>query len=146
MTVTTIPVPTAVPAASCRRTRGCSTWVPKILASPAFKKDGLLIVTFDEAEAAVTTADATRLLQRAAPYPNVAERRFDRARPGRRPDRAVLLSPFIKPGSTSATPYNHFALLCSMERPLRPAAPGYAAQPGLQCFGKDVYTKAWGRE
>ena len=26
-------------------------WVPKILASPAFKQDGLLIVTFDEAEA-----------------------------------------------------------------------------------------------
>jgi len=26
------------------------TWVPRILASPAYKQDGLLLVTFDEAE------------------------------------------------------------------------------------------------
>ncbi len=40
-------------------------WVPKILASPAFKKDGLLVVTFDEAEPSGDHGDATR----AAPRP-----------------------------------------------------------------------------
>ena len=36
-----------------------STWIPKILASPAYKKDGLLVVTFDEADTESTDgADA----------------------------------------------------------------------------------------
>ena len=57
---------------------------------------------------------------------------------------AVLLSPFVKPGSTSDTPYNHFAMLCSVEDLFGLKHLGYAAQPGLQCFGKDVYNKASG--
>ena len=36
-----------------------STWIPKILASPAYQQDGLLVVTFDEADTASTDgADA----------------------------------------------------------------------------------------
>ena len=117
------------------------TWVPKILASPAYKKDGLLIVTFDEAEGAGDTADATTCCNTPT-YPNVTSASSIVPGPGGGRIGAVLVSPFIKPGSTSDTPYNHFAMLCSLEDIFGVKHLGYAAQPGLQCFGKDVYTKA----
>jgi hypothetical protein len=118
-------------------------WVPKILASPAFKKDGLLIVTFDEAEGAGDTADATTCCNTPT-YPNVTNASAIVPGPGGGRIGAVLVSPFIKPGSTSDTPYNHFAMLCSIEDIFGVKHLGYAAQDGLQCFGKDVYTKASG--
>ncbi len=34
----------------------------------------------------------------------------------RRPHRALLLSPFVKPGATIEAPYDPFALLSSIER------------------------------
>ncbi len=120
------------------------TWVPKILASPAFKKDGLLVVTFDEAEAVGDSADATTCCDTPT-YPNVESASSVKPGPGGGRIGAVLISPFIKPGSTSATPYNHFALLCSLEDLYGVKHLGYAAQPGLQCFGKDVYTNASGK-
>ena len=94
------------------------TWVPKILASPAYKKDGLLIVTFDEAEAVGSSADATACCD-APTYPNVTQREHDHAGSGRRPHRrgAPLplhqagvderhalqpLRPALQPGETSS--------------------------------------------
>jgi phosphatidylinositol-3-phosphatase len=118
-------------------------WVPKVLASPAFKKDGLLIVTFDEAEAVGDNADATTCCNTPA-YPNVTAASVIKEGPGGGRVGAVLVSPFIKAGTTSTTPYNHFALLCSLENLFGLQYLGYAAQPGLQCFGKDVYNKASG--
>jgi hypothetical protein len=115
------------------------TWVPKILASPAFKKDGLLMVTFDEAEAVGTSADATNCCTKAKP-PNVPNASLLPPGPGGGKVGAVLISPFIKAGTTSATPYNHYAMLCSMENIFGLARLGYAGEPGLACFGPDVYT------
>jgi len=69
-------------------------WVPKILASLAYKKDGLLIVSF------------------AAANPPSAE-----APPGTDPLRvgALLLSRFVAPGATDAGAYNPYSLLRSTE-------------------------------
>jgi hypothetical protein len=39
---------------------------------------------------------------------------------------ALLLSPFVKPGSTSDTPYNHYALLKSIEDIFHLGHIGYA--------------------
>jgi hypothetical protein len=116
-------------------------WVPTITSSKAFKKDGLLIVTFDEAEAVGDASDATSCCNTPT-YPNVESGGGITGGPAGGRIGAVLLSPFIAPGSTSATPYNHFAMLCSLEDIFGLQHLGYAAQPGLQCFGKDVYTKA----
>jgi hypothetical protein len=115
------------------------TWVPKIVASPAFKKDGLLMVTFDEAEATGATADASNCCTKATP-PNVANASLLPPGPGGGKVGAVLISPFIKAGTTSSTPYNHYAMLCSMETIFGLSRLGYAGEPGLQCFGSDVYT------
>jgi hypothetical protein len=52
----------------------------------------------------------------------------------------VLLSPFIAPGTTSATPYNHYSLLRTVEDFFGLPHLGYAGAPRLQSFGADVFT------
>ena len=112
-----------------------STWVPKILDSPAFKADGLLVITFDEAEIGETEAAASCCNEQSGP--NVKQAGI--SGPGGGRTGAVLLSPLVNPGSTNATPYNHYALLCSIEEAFGLAKLGYAGQAGLTCFGPDVY-------
>ncbi len=67
---------------------------------------------------------------------------------------AVLISPYIKPGTVSNTYYNHYSLLRSLEDifQVRGTAPGidgqghlgFAAQKGLAPFGSDVFTNPAG--
>ena len=62
---------------------------------------------------------------------------------------AVLISKYIKPGSTDSTFYNHYSWLRSMENLFQVASSspgldgqghiGFAAQPGLKAFGSDVF-------
>ena len=52
---------------------------------------------------------------------------------------AVLVSPLIKPGTVSKTPYNHYALLKSIEDVFGLAHLGYAGQKGLKSFGRDIF-------
>ena len=52
---------------------------------------------------------------------------------------AVLRSPFIKPGTVSYVPYNHYSMLRSIEDIFGLAHLGYAGQAGLASFGGDVY-------
>jgi hypothetical protein len=53
----------------------------------------------------------------------------------------VLLSPFIRPGTVSDTPYNHYALLKSLEDIYGLPHLGYAGQQGLTAFGDDIFTQ-----
>jgi hypothetical protein len=66
--------------------------VPKILASPAYKKDGLLIVSFGAAD------------------PDPAAPPVDPKKVG-----AVLLSPLLTPGATDAAPYTPYSVLRSVD-------------------------------
>ena len=109
-------------------------WVPRITNSRAFRDDGLLIVTFDEA----LSIDATACCDEPS-GPNVARPGVNGPGGGR--IGAVLLSPFIKPGTVSDTPYNHYSLLRSVEDIFGVPHLGYAGQSGLQPFGADVYTR-----
>jgi hypothetical protein len=70
--------------------------VPEILASPAYKKDGLLIVNFGAADPAAAADPAT------AP-----------ANPSK--VGAVLVSPLLTPGGTDAVAYNPYSVLRSIE-------------------------------
>ena len=110
-------------------------WVPKIMKSAAFKKDGMLFVTFDEAEIGQDSSDCCG----PTPAPNVTQPGLNGPGGGR--VGAVVLSRFVKPGTTNNTPYNHYALLCSMEDAFGLAHLGLAGRPGLKCFGTDVYGK-----
>jgi hypothetical protein len=53
---------------------------------------------------------------------------------------AVLLSPFIQPGTISTVDYNHYSYLRSLEDLFGLPHLGYAAQPGLASFGADVFS------
>jgi phosphatidylinositol-3-phosphatase len=114
------------------------TWVPKIMGSAAFQKDGLLIVTFDEAEANPenTASDASACCGELpgfnTPLPGIFG--LGGGRVG-----AVLLSPFIRPGTVSEVPYNHYSLLRSVEDIFGLPYLGYAGQAGLVGFGPDIF-------
>ena len=111
-------------------------WVPRIVESAAFKQDGLLIVTFDESNGPQTDASACcgETTAANARFPGVTGQGGGRIG-------AVLLSPFIKPGTVSAMPYNHYSLLRSVEDIFGLPYLGYAAAKTQPAFGSDVYTQ-----
>jgi hypothetical protein len=114
-------------------------WVPKILASPAFTADGMLVVTFDEAELGGAKGDASACCH-TPPSPNSAKPGI--TGPGGGRVGALVISARTKPGSTNPTPYNHYSLLCSIENVWGLDHLGFAGAPGLACFGKDVYNQS----
>jgi phosphatidylinositol-3-phosphatase len=72
-------------------------WVPKVLASPAYKKDGLLIVAFNQLDPVATTT--------AEPGGSATPLKVG----------ALLLSRFLSPGATDPKPYDPYSLLRSIE-------------------------------
>jgi hypothetical protein len=109
--------------------------VPTILASSAYQQDGMLIITFDEAETggpATATACCGEVPGPNSPSPGITG-------PGGGKVGAVVLSRFITPGSVNATPYNHYALLRSLEDIFGLDHLGFAAAAGLRAFGPDVF-------
>lgn len=113
-------------------------WVPLITASPAFKRDGLLVITFDESEG-IGPEGATACC---GEKPLASARRpAGVIGPGGGRIGAVILSRFIKPGTVSTVPYNHYSLLRTVEDIFGLGHLGYAAEPDLQSFGADVLTR-----
>jgi hypothetical protein len=108
-------------------------WVPRILASPAYKAGGLLIVTFDEA------ASDNAACCNEQTGPNTPNPAGPEPGPGGGKTGAVLLSQYIQPGSTNPTEYNHYSLLRSMEDLFGLPHLAFAAQDGLKPFGSDVF-------
>lgn len=55
---------------------------------------------------------------------------------------AIVLSRFVKPGTTSSAPYNHYSLLRTIEDIFGVPHLGYASDPSplMQPFGLDVFT------
>ena len=135
-------------------------WVPRILASPAYRDGGMLLITFDEGETPEVPGPAGGHIINAAgetccnqqPGPNLGAfpqhyrdgdylENFDSFGGDR--TGAVLLSPLLGRGQVSTTPFNHYSLLKTIEDVLGlDGHLGYAAQPGLVGFfetpGSDV--------
>jgi len=101
-----------------------SEWVPRIVGSPAFQQDGLLLVTFDEAAGSDTSSCCGETTS------------------GGGDIGAVLVSPFIKAGTTTTLPYNHYSTLASIEGLFSLPLLGDAAEPGTTTFGSDVFNLA----
>jgi len=115
-------------------------WVPRITRSDAFRRDGLLLVTFDEAESEGGTADASYCCNEAQ-FPNTPNN--GGPEPGRGGGRvgAVALSPFIRGGTVTTQPYNHFSALRTIEGLFGLPFLGYAGSPDPGSFGTDVFTR-----
>lgn len=139
-------------------------WVPLIMNSPAYKKDGLLIITFDEGGNGkivrkgnnVTVTVYGRYCCHEQQGPNIRAWKYPRVQSevshgirttkrtlsygGDRPG-ALLLSKYIRPGTVSNVPYNHYSLLKSLEEIFGiHQYLGYAGQKGLVAFGPDIFT------
>jgi hypothetical protein len=109
------------------------SWVPRILESPAFKQDGLLMITFDEGMLDSTACCGESGLADGPP-PGLDG-------PGGGRIGSVLIAPSIKPGTVSDVPYNHYSLLRWTEDNFGLGHVGFAAAPGLVTFGGDVFAE-----
>ena len=109
------------------------TWVPKITSSPAYQENGLLEIVFDEAGDSEAESCCEEAPGPGSPLPGVVG-------PGGGRIGAVLLSPFIKPGTVSTTDYNHYSSLASWETLFGvPKLADAATVPST--FGADVFTE-----
>jgi hypothetical protein len=139
-------------------------WIPLIQSSKAYQQDGLIIINFDESGLTVQASANGQLSITAqglfccneqpgpnlAPFPQTTNitptvsltfQSYGGDRTG-----AVLLSPFLKPGTVSETPFNHYSLLKSLEDIFdTDGYLGYAGQPGLVgffgCVTSDIASK-----
>ncbi len=109
------------------------TWVPRITSSPAFKQNGLLEITFDEAADSDTTSCCGEAPGPGATQPGISG-------PGGGRVGALLISPYIKPGSISNKPYNHYSSLATWEELFGLKRLAYAATV-KSTFGADVFTR-----
>jgi phosphatidylinositol-3-phosphatase len=125
------------PGGLAQADRFLQTWVPQITGSPAFRQDGLLIVTFDEAATSDTSSCCGEIPGPDSPEPGVGG-------PGGGDVGAVLLSPCIAPGTVSPVAYNHYSMLRSVEDIFGLAHLGYAQLPGETSFGADIFTRSCG--
>jgi hypothetical protein len=112
-------------------------WVPKILDSPAFKQDGVLIITFDEASGPPGMDSSACCGEKGLPGSSSPQPGGDG--PGGGVVGAVVLSPFVKPQTISDVPYNHYSTLRWVEDQFGLPHLGYAAASGLATFGDDVF-------
>ncbi|MEV5508683.1 alkaline phosphatase family protein [Streptomyces orinoci] len=153
--------------------------VPQIMASPAFQHDGMIQILFDEAfppykmygnsiadytgnkdkslNTPTDTAQSVVACCNELPGPNTTQPGFQAfgqdTTPGGGITGALFISRFIKPGSISDQPYNHYSWLRSMEDLFGVEHGGtdghghlgYAAADGLRPFGADVYNNPSGR-
>jgi phosphatidylinositol-3-phosphatase len=153
--------------------------IPEIMKSPAFQHDGMIQIIFDEAfppykmygnSIADFTGDATASLNTPTdtaqsiiaccnelPGPNTTQPGFQAfgqdTTPGGGITGAVFISRFIRPGSITDQPYNHYSWLRSMENLFGVNTGGtdgqghlgYAGAQGLRPFGADVYNNPDGR-
>jgi phosphatidylinositol-3-phosphatase len=110
-------------------------WVPTIMAAPAYRDSGLIVVTFDEGSDAAACCGETSGLS--PDHPNVPEP--GKTGPGGGRIGTVLLSPLIRPGTVSAVPYNHYSLLRTIEDIFGLPHLGDAAMPQVRSFGPDVF-------
>jgi hypothetical protein len=116
--------------------------VPKILGSKAYKDGGLLAITVDEAPSTGEFADSSSCCGQPR-FPNLPATKAPVA--GLPPDGggevgALLLSPFVKPGTTSQEQLNHFSLLRTIEDLFGLKHLGYAGLAGVSSFEPSLFS------
>jgi hypothetical protein len=117
-------------------------WIPTIMKSPAYKANGMIVINFDESgsdeNAKACCGEVVSTGYSDPSHPDMNEPGL--FGPGGGRVGAIVLSKFVKPGTTSNHPYNHFSLLRSVEDVLGLHHLGDAQQPQVVSFGPDVYT------
>jgi phosphatidylinositol-3-phosphatase len=139
----------AGPDAKGKRTGGLasvddflSLWIPRIERSPAYRKNGLIIITSDESETDDATSCCNERPGPTDPLPGLTGS-------GGGKIGTLVIGRCVAHGRRDATPYNHYSLLRSLENifGIRTGGTdghghlGYAAAPGLRAFGSDLFSR-----
>jgi hypothetical protein len=119
------------------------TVVPEILGSKAYKESGLLVITVDEAPSSGEFADSSSCCGQPL-FPNAPSTSPDGAPRGGGAVGALLLSPYVKGGTTSQEPFNHFSLLRTIEDLFRLGHLGYASLSAVKSFEPAMFTAGKG--
>jgi phosphatidylinositol-3-phosphatase len=115
--------------------------VPKILASKAYKESGLLVITTDEAPSSGEFADSSSCcgLPRFPNLPAPTGVAASLPAEGGGQVGALLISPFVKPHTTSQEPYSHFSLLRTIEDLFELKHLGYAGGAHVSSFEPSLF-------
>jgi len=115
-------------------------WVPIIQSSTAYRDDGMIIITFDEAEVARGVDEQTLQKNRRASVRCCNEQPGPFADdpgifgPGGGRVGAVILSPLVDPGTKHTHDFHHYSLLSSIEDMFRLEHLGFAGAKDLRTF------------
>jgi hypothetical protein len=138
----------AGPDAKGKRTGGLasvddflSVWIPRIESSPAYRKNGLILITSDESE----TNDATSCCHE---QPGPTDPLPGLSGSGGGKIGTLVIGRCVAEGKRDAVPYNHYSLLRSLENIFGITTGGtdghghlgYAAAAGLRPFGSDLFS------
>jgi hypothetical protein len=117
-----------------------SVWIPRIERSPAYQRDGLIVITTDESANSDAASCCGEQPGPDTPLPGITG--VGGGRVG-----SLVIGRCVAGGKQDATPYNHYSLLRSLEDifGIRTGGSdghghlGYAGATGLRPFGKDVF-------
>jgi hypothetical protein len=121
-------------------------YVPKIMASPAFKQDGLLLVVADETDGQDAASCCGETPGPNSPAPGIYVQSNNGQGGGL--IGALAIGRCVRPAATSSQPYNHYSLLRSLEDLYGVTTGGadghghlgFAGAAGLKSFGPDVFS------
>jgi len=132
------PCVTGQPGGLAQIDKFLASWVPVIMASPAYQDGGLILITFDEGSTDTACCGETSGFSSSHPNTVLPGLRG----PGGGDVGLVALSPFIRPGTVSKVAYNHYSMLRTVEDIFRLPYLGDAAMPQVRSFGADVFTRS----
>jgi len=130
------PCVTGAPGGLTQIDKFLARWVPAIMASPAYRVGGLILITFDEGNTDAACCGESSGFNSShpnTPLPGLGG-------PGGGDVGMVALSPFIKPGTVSKVAYNHYSMLRTVEDIFGLSHLGDAAMAAVKSFGLDVFT------
>jgi phosphatidylinositol-3-phosphatase len=115
--------------------------VPQILSSKAYRKNGLLAITVDQAPASGEYADSSSCCGQPR-FPNLPAPTGTAALspPGGGQVGLLLLSPFLKGGGLVQDTYNHFSLLATIEQIFGLSRLGYAVLSEVKPFSPSLFS------
>ncbi|HEU4737468.1 MAG TPA: alkaline phosphatase family protein [Solirubrobacterales bacterium] len=136
------------PAPTTPRDQFLEAVVPQIKQSLAYKDGGLIAITSTQAPQDTEAPDASSCCIAPAypnlPPPSAAPPATGPVKPTGGGGRVglLLISPFVEPGTTSETYFNHFSLLATIEELFSLERLGYAAEPAITGFDESIFNAA----
>jgi len=113
--------------------------VPEITSSKAYKENGLLVITVDQAPSSGELADSSSCCGQPL-FPNAPSKSLTGMPRGGGTVGALLLSPYVAAKTTNQEPFNHFSLLRTIEDLFGLGHLGYAGLPAVKPFEPAMFT------